>query len=263
MGAIFNKNDRMDTFEYVLASAKDCDRIVSLIQVGSGAVGYHDDKSDLDFVAALDAEESMIEAMNYMHRVISDKYELLFFKQVEETHLQVYLLSNMLEIDIGFGGYEHAAARKPAFKVLYDRTGVVEEKMIKSMEWMNQTKYGDKRENDIAVAGNTAWARLMHAAVAIKRGNYFRVIGEMEYVRKLYINLLGNRYFKESVLNKEIDDLPEEEKEKIKSTLVLNDSSDALWSSLLNLTKLIYDEMEGNEHPVSYEKLLEYYRDIQ
>ena len=85
----------------------------------------------------------------------------------------------------------------------------------------------------------------------------------MEYVRKLYINLLGNRYFKESALNKEIDDLPEKEKEKIKSTLVLNESSDALWSSLLNLTKLIYDEMGGNEHPVSYEKLLEYYRDIQ
>ena len=82
-----------------------------------------------------------------MHRKISEKYDLLFFKQDEPRHLQCYVLSDLLEIDIGYGGYENAAARKPAFKVLYDASGTVEEKMIRPREWIDDQIYGDKQKN--------------------------------------------------------------------------------------------------------------------
>ena len=68
MGIIFNVQDRQAVFEYVLSVAEECGRIVSLVQVGSGANGYHDERSDLDFVIALDSDESMPEVMEYMHR---------------------------------------------------------------------------------------------------------------------------------------------------------------------------------------------------
>ena len=77
--------------------------------------------------------------MEYMHREISAKYELAFFTQDESRHLQNFILSDLLEIDIGYGGYEHAAAWKPAFKVLFDHSGTVEEKMIRSREWMDDS----------------------------------------------------------------------------------------------------------------------------
>ena len=41
------------------------------------------------------------------------------------------------------------------------------------------------------------------------------------------------------------------------------DSPDALWRSLLNLTELVYGELEGNNLPVTREMLLEYYRDLR
>ena len=123
MGKVFSVEDRENAFRFILSAAGNCSRIVALVQVGSGAEGYRDDRSDLDFVIALDSDESMPEVMDYMHREIAGKYGVLFFRQDEPRHLQCYVLSNLLEIDIGYGGYENAAARKPAFKVLYDKPG--------------------------------------------------------------------------------------------------------------------------------------------
>ena len=257
MEKIFSVQDRQNAFEFVLSAARENDRIIALVQVGSGAAGYRDDRSDLDFVIALDSAESMPEVMEYMHQKISGMFEVLFFTQSEPRHLQNYVLSNLLEIDIGYGGYENAAAWKPAFKVLYDRSGTVEEKMIRSREWMDDHIYGDKQKKDIALARDSVWIRLMHAAVAIHRGNLFRAIGELEYVRKLYIDLLGDRYRLESGLNREIDRLPEKEKEAIKSTFVTGENPADLWTSLLNLTKLVYLELEGHSVPVTQARISE------
>ena len=263
MEKIFSVQDRQNAFEFVLSAARENDRIIALVQVGSGAAGYRDDRSDLDFVIALDSAESMPEVMDFMHRKIAERYDVLFFKQDEPRHLQCYVLSNLLEIDIGYGGYENAAAWKPAFKVLYDRSGTVEEKMIRSREWMDDRIYGDKQKKDIATACEAVWIRLMHAAVAIHRGNLFRAIGELEYVRKLYIDLLGDRYRLESGLNREIDRLPENEKEAIRSTFVAGENPTDLWRSLLNLTKLVYQELDGQSVPVTQEMLVEYYKDLK
>ena len=61
-------------------------------------------------------------------------------------------MNNLLEIDIGFGCYEQAAAWKPDFKVIFDNSGVVEEKMIQSRQWMDNSIYGEKQKNDIDFA---------------------------------------------------------------------------------------------------------------
>lgn len=262
MDAVFSVQDRQAAFDYVLSAAGQCSKIVSLVQVGSGANGYHDDRSDLDFVVALDSDDSMAEVMEFMHRQISEKYKLLYFKQDEDRRLQCYLLSNLLELDFGYGAYDRAAARKPAFKVLYDRSGTVEKKMTQSLEGMGDRVYGGKQKKDIDTACQSAWIRLMHAAVAIHRGEFFRVIGELEYVRKLYIDLLGDRYRLESGLNREIDRLPETEKAAIRSTFVTGEAPGELWERLINLTDLIYRELEGYSMPVSREMLQEYFKGL-
>ena len=100
MVKIFSIEDRKSTLDYILSTAKDCPKIVSLVQVGSGAEGFHDEKSDLDFVIAYDNNESMTEVMDYMHNKISENYNLIFYTQSEEKHLQVYVLDNFLEIDL-------------------------------------------------------------------------------------------------------------------------------------------------------------------
>ena len=263
MDTVFSVQDRQTAFEYILSAARQCEKIISLIQVGSGANGYHDERSDLDFVIALDSDESMPEVMEYMHRKISAKYQLAFFTQDESRHLQNYILSDLLEIDIGYGGYEHAAAWKPAFKVLFDHSGTVEEKMVQSRAWMDDRIYGDKQKKDMEQAHNVVWLFLMHAAVAIHRGNCFRAIGEMEAARALYIDLLGDRYRLESRRNREIDHLPEAEKAAIRSTFAAAESPTELWAALVNLTDLVYKELEGISVPVTQEMLRDYYAGLR
>ena len=260
---IFNIQDRQETFDFILSIAKACEKIVALVQVGSGAVGFTDEHSDLDFVVALDSNDSMKEVMDYFHQKVSQKYEIVYFGQIEQRRLEVFVLSNLLEIDLGFGCYEQAAAMKPAFKVLYDKTGVVEQKMIDSRKWMDDAIFGDKQKKDIEFICSLVWHRLMQAAVAINRGALLRARGIIEYVRSLYVDLLGDRYRLESKLNREMDKLPPEEIAKIKSTFITEDTPDAMWVSLLRLTDLIYKELEGQPISISEEMLLEYYKDLR
>ena len=42
MKSIFNVQDRQETYEFILAIAKECSKVIALCQVGSGAIGYHD-----------------------------------------------------------------------------------------------------------------------------------------------------------------------------------------------------------------------------
>ena len=263
MSRIFSVQDRQGVYDCILSVARACSSIVALVQVGSGAEGFRDERSDLDFVIALDSDDSMVKVMDYMSRALSGQYEIVFSTRNESRHLQNFILSNLLEIDLGYGGYEHAAAMKPAFRVLYDHSGIVEEKMIRSREWMDDKIYGDKQKKDIETACRSVWIRLMHAAVAIHRGNTFRAIGELEYVRKVYVDLLGDRYRLESGLNREIDRLPEGEKALIRSTFVTGESAEALWTSLLNLTRLVYQELEEYNLPVTQNMLHDYYSDLR
>jgi|GEM_PF-5030956 len=42
-----------------------------------------------------------------------------------------------------------------------------------------------------------------------------------------------------------------------------NDSRETLWACLINLTDLIYKELEGSSMPISKEMLVEYYNDLK
>ena len=96
MTNIFTVQDRQNIFDFILLIAKECSKIVSLVQVGSGAIGYKDERSDLDFVIALDSNDSMLEVMDFVHQKISEKFDIVYFKQQENRHLQCYFLNNLL-----------------------------------------------------------------------------------------------------------------------------------------------------------------------
>ncbi len=262
MNSIFSPQDRQNVLDYIVNVSLECNKIVALVQVGSGAIGYNDDWSDLDLVIAIDAKESKADAMDYIHQKIVEKYEIAYFSQQEERNLQCYVLSNLLEIDLGFGAYDSAAALKPEFSVLFDKSGIVNDKMVKSREGMGERIYGEKQKKDIEKACNGIWIRMMHAAVAIHRNNYFRAVGELEYIRKTYIELVGDRYRFESNMNREIDKLPEEEKTEIKKTYIMGESAEELWGSLLKLTELIYAELKDYKVPVSQEMIKSYYEGL-
>ena len=99
--------------------------------------------------------------------------------------------------------------------------------------------------------------------IFIHRGQYLRAVGEMESVRRQYIDLLGDRYRLESSLNREIDRLPETEKAAIRSTFVMGESPSELRRGLENLTALVYKELESCDVSVPQELLHAYYAGLR
>lgn len=128
---------------------------------------------------------------------------------------------------------------------------------------MDDVIFGDKQKKDLEKTCDQFWARLMHAAVAIHRGNTLRAIGELDCVRNLYIDLLGDHFRLESTMNREMDRLPEEEKQNIISTYVTEITPEKLWQSLRNMTELIYRELDGKEVAVSKAMMEQYYEGLE
>ncbi len=95
--------------------------------------------------------------------------------------------------------------------------------------------------------------------MAIHRGQVFRAAGGMDSVRRQCIDLLGDRYWLENSLNREIDRLPETEKAAIRSTFVTGEDPSELWRGLGNLTALVYKELGSCDVPLPQERLPAYY----
>ena len=74
------------------------EHIVALVSVGSGSYGFIDELSDLDMVVAIDSDENMETVMGYVHSKLNERLNFLYFKQVPQRRLQVYLADNYLGI---------------------------------------------------------------------------------------------------------------------------------------------------------------------
>jgi len=258
--SVFSPLDREGVRDYIISLCHACEHIVALVAVGSGAYGYTDELSDLDFVIALDHDDNMETVMYYVSDKLKEQYQFLYFKQAPERRLQVYLCDNYLEIDIGYGAYTRAAAFRPHWKVLFDKSGTVHDAMQRSWERIQNTPNTASYERALAECANTAWYYMMEAATAIKRGRHFHAAAVMELARKLYIDVLGCRYGVDTNKGKDLDSLPTSVLDDLQHTLVFCLESDALWQSLLSLVDVVYTELEQSAACVCLNRsqLLEY-----
>ncbi|HOB09910.1 MAG TPA: hypothetical protein PLW17_10485 [Limnochordia bacterium] len=242
--ALFTVTDRKAVMDYIISFTQKHEHIVALVAVGSGAYGYIDELSDLDMVIALDSDEHMEAVMEYAAAQLRARLNFIYFKQIPQRRLQVYLTDNYLEIDIGYGAYTGAAASQKHWKVLFDKSGTVEQAMRESWEKREMAPKTPEIEQKLVECADSAWHYLMHAAAAIKRKCYWRAVTELDYARGLLIGLLGSRYSLETSRFREVDQLPETELAVLAKTLPSSLTPDALWRSLTALTDAVYTELE-------------------
>ena len=101
---VYSVLERQAMLEDITAFAEKQPHITALIVVGSGAFGYTDELSDLDFVVGLDGDASMASVMDDMAAFLKARAKPIYFKQAEQRHMQVLLSDRYLEIDIPRGG---------------------------------------------------------------------------------------------------------------------------------------------------------------
>ena len=249
MGSLFTTADRESIKEYIIALARESGDILSAVLVGSGTAGFTDALSDLDFYMVVNREENIGRAMVFLSAGIKKQLPILYFDQIPQRSLQVYLTGSYLEIDIGYASADSVSATRQNWKVLFDKAGSVDFDMKKS--WVkNEEKQRNEshrmamKEKYAAYADDT-WHYLFHAAVAAKRGRCWRCAGEMEIARGRLIELKGLKHSLVTKRCKGVDDFPEDELAVLRNTFPTAFSKDALFASLDCLVDAVYDELEA------------------
>lgn len=194
---LFSTSDRKNIKEYIVTLCEKNEEIASILQVGSGAFGYIDELSDLDFCIVGHHADQIEQTMNYLYSGIKERLQIACFEQMLQRGLQVYVLDNYLEIDIGFVSLENVVARRGHWNVIFDRTGTVQTLMEISWRKTKEENHGKTSKTDVkqtyAHYAGSFFHYMFHAAVAIKRKQYWRSIGEMDIARNRLIELKGYR----------------------------------------------------------------------
>jgi len=242
MNRLFSATGRESIKEYIVALAQKSDDIIAVVQVGSGAAGYIDALSDLDFYVVVNREQNIAKAMDDLSAGIRKRLQILYFSQMPQRSLQVFLADNYLEIDIGYVSACGVNAKKASWKVLFDKSGSVGAAMKRS--WKEHSKKDEKLNEIYAAYANDAWHFFFQAAIAAKRGRYWRCIGEMDIVRNWLIELKGLRHSLATKRYKGVDDFPPEELAVLKNTIPMNFTQETMFTCLNSLADVFYDEIE-------------------
>lgn len=162
--------------------------------------------------------------------------------------LQLFLLDNYLEIDIGYYTLETLYARREYFKVIFDKTNLVESKMLNSWNELKDKNKGTTEAVDMSKivksADDDLWYNVMHSVIAFKRGDKYRCYFEVNEIRDKVIDLIAKRNNLESKRYRQINLLSVEDKDKIKKMFTYPQTYEELSELLLEMLKYIFEEFE-------------------
>ncbi|AIQ15026.1 hypothetical protein [Paenibacillus durus] len=196
--------------ECIINNITKIDEVLSVISIGSGAVGFTDELSDIDLYIVIKDD---CDKPNFMLRIreqIHESFEVWQSLEMINRSLHVFLLANYLEIDIGYDHLRNVSARRKLWKIEVDKIGDIDNRMHAS--WNITSQFHGKTSNiDVKSRSEEistdVWHYLMHCAIAIKRGKFWRALGEMELARNMAVELCGYRTNLETKRYRSVDDL--------------------------------------------------------
>ena len=204
---LFTHGERQRVLDTLLDALKDDGRIAGALVVGSGAVGFKDDFSDVDLAVVI-ASEADVEPV---FRDWDGKIRALFPVVTRfETHygpnafLYGFLLENFLELDIGFVCLNNLVARRPHWQIAFDRSGKIQSIMEASLVNKFEPKAPDYYQHYL----NSVWHYIMHSAICVRRKQSWRAVYYLGMVRQQTLELAGLRLGLETKNFRQVDQLP-------------------------------------------------------
>ncbi|MCE5236978.1 nucleotidyltransferase domain-containing protein [bacterium] len=243
MAGIFTPQYRQHVLEVLLAELEQDRRIAAAIVVGSGATGFADEHSDIDLAAVVADGVPVSEAWGDWRRRIRELLPVWACSEVvygPESTLLVLMLEGYLEVDLGFVSTEEVAARRPRWKVAFDRTGRVDALMresLREVEPVDPSAFLSRRLDGI-------WHYVLRAAVALQRGQRWSAIHELDVIRTRAIELACLRSGLDSRHFRAVNELPEETLAALESTLPAGTSPDGLGRALRAAAELFFSQAE-------------------
>lgn len=266
---LFTEQQREDIQKEIIEYLSSQQEVTTVIIVGSGAYGFRDQYSDLDFSVALSNNTSSLDIMDRIRDFLSSKYNILEEVCILKRSLQILVLDNYLEIDIGYVQHDSMSAIREHWNVAYDKVGDAE-KIMENTWKRHKENYGKTTEVDLSRIylkySQTLFTYVFHAVVAVRRDLKWRTIGEINILRDIAVELLGYHYSLETKRFREVDQLPTEILEKMENTLVYESKSE-MKSTIVDIVNIIFDELDyyynGTEqYGIKRRDMMEYIEEV-
>lgn len=228
-------------------------RVTGLLLVGSGAQGFTDEWSDLDFAAVVSDEHGALAVFRDWGSRVQKVIPVLWsFSDIRgpEAGLYALLLRDFLEVDISFQSLKTLSARSANWQVLFDRTGQVREIMERS--WSEQAT--PNLEEQYLRRLDSIWHYVSHVSISVRRGHLWQAMHYLQEFRDRTIALEGlvsgvqTRHFRE------VDRLPKDRLAALEGTLPTCLGPDELVRALREATDCFFhvagrlDDLFGKRH---------------
>ena len=237
----YTPEERRQTLEKLLQALKSDGRITGVLVVGSGAVGFKDDHSDIDLSVVIATEKDV----EPVFRDWDDKIQALFPVVTRfETHygpysfLYGFLLDNFLELDIGFLYLNNLVARRPQWQIAFDRSGKIQSIMEASQTNKSAAEESERHQHYL----ESIWHYIMHSAICLRREQNWRAMFYLGMVRQQTIELAGLRLGLETKNYRHVDQFPADFLLSLQRSLPSDFSSIKIMKALKTATQCFFDE---------------------
>lgn len=263
---MYSEATRSEIQTELISYIKTIPEIAGIIIVGSGAFGFTDEYSDLDFSIVVKDNVNMTAIMQQIAQYINHHYSVMQELRIPPRNLQTFLLNNYLEIDLGYAEFSHVEAKRKHWKVVYDAIGTIDQKMTDS--WADAEIAADHQDFSSIYCkySQNIYSYILLAAIAVKRNQKWRAVGEINLLRDKAIELLGCHYKVETKRYRQVDHLPDSMKSRLDNTLCDYTDSKSMYESIYHLIDIIYDELDlhfNGQYAVSRHAMKGYIKELE
>lgn len=252
---MFSESEREEILNSLVEGVSKLDEITGIVIVGSASLGFRDRFSDIDIALVYDEQYSIENVFNAVSDLVGRAYTVATVLNQFSRKLQVILLDNYLEIDIGYYTKDTIMARRKNYKIVFDKIGELEEKMSKSWEENSSLYRGTTTSDDIQSelfrTDSNLWYNMIHSVNAFIRGEKYRCYFEIEELRRNLISLLGKR---NSVEAKRYRDIHKLEFDNIEKLFIYPSTQYELRILLCRMVDMFYSEYVYRNYSPRLEK---------
>ncbi len=243
---MFTCVQRQEILDRLVDMFKARAEIFAVILVGSASHGFRDKYSDIDVALVYNENCALDSVFQKTFEDISAEYNVAVCLNQLGRSLQVILLDNYLELDIGYYTLGSLSARRGEYKVVYDKTNSVKELMDSSWNENKDKNMGTTANVDI---GNelfkidaNLWYNIMHTVNSFNRGEKYRCYFELGELRNNIVSLIGKRNNLETKRFRSVHNLSDDEKAKIDPLFSYPENARQLKAILCSMLDIFYEE---------------------
>ena len=183
---MYTVNEREDYFQYTITKVQAIEDVEGIIQLGSGTIGYSDQFSDIDLMIATTEQADIA---RHLIKAELQRMGALYIKEgkfSDDVFLLIPFFENGLEMNISVLPITHLNVKSSLWKLIFDRNGEVQSKMLEENENFLQQDQPYIKKFDITF--EFAY-HLRKLRIEIRRGNLIFAMKMLEILRDFTLTI--------------------------------------------------------------------------